>query len=57
MRVAYCLVGIVGACEHGMGLGRDIDYRLAHYWNKKNIFDINFSVEIFNIFVFIRTIH
>lgn len=46
MRIAYCLVGIVGACEWGKGIGRDIDYRLAHYWNKKNIFDIN-DVDVF----------
>ena len=33
MRIAYCLVGIVER-EHGMGLGRDVDYRLVH-WNKR----------------------
>ena len=47
MRVAYCLVGIVGSSKFGMGLGEDMDYRLAHYWNKKNIFDINGNVDVF----------
>ena len=47
MRVAYCLVGIVGSSNFGMGLGKDIDYRIAHYWNKKNIFDINDEVDVF----------
>jgi hypothetical protein len=47
MRVAYCLIGIVGSVNYGMGLGKDIDYRLAHYWNKKNIFDINKDVDVF----------
>ena len=47
MRVAYCLVGIVGSSNFGMGLGKDIDYRLAHYWNKKNIFDVNGGADVF----------
>ena len=47
MRVAYCLIGIVGSVNYGMGLGKDIDYRLAHYWNKKNIFNINKDVDVF----------
>jgi hypothetical protein len=47
MRIAYCLCGIVGASNFGMGLGKDIDYRLAHYFNKKNIFDVNDKVDVF----------
>ena len=47
MKVAYCLVGIVGATDFGMGLGADIDYRIAHYWNKKNIFDLDQDVDVF----------
>jgi len=47
MKIAYCLVGIVGSSNFGMGLGKDIDYRLAHYWNKKNIFDVNDEVDVF----------
>lgn len=47
MNIAYCLIGIVGSTDFGMGLGKDIDYRLAHYWNKKNIFDINDNVDVF----------
>ena len=47
MKIAYCLVGIVGATNFGMGLGKDIDYRLDYYWNKKNIFDINDDIDVF----------
>ena len=47
MKIAYCLVGIVGASDYGMGIGKDIDYRLAYYWNKKNIFDVNNDVDVF----------
>ena len=47
MRIAYCLVGIVGSSNFGMGLGNPIDYRLAYYWNKKNIFDVNPNIDVF----------
>ena len=46
MRVAFCLVGIVGSSNFGMGLGKPIDFRLGHHFHKKHIFDNN-DVDVF----------
>ena len=46
MRVAFCLVGIVGSSNFGMGLGKPIDFRLGHHFHKKHILDNN-DVDVF----------
>ena len=46
MKVAFCLIGIVGAVEGKYGTGCPIDYRIGHYFHKKHIFDNN-NVDVF----------
>jgi len=41
MKIAFCLVGIVGAAEHPNGVGSPVDYRIGHHFHKKHIFDPN----------------
>ena len=46
MKVALCLMGIVGAVEEKYGLGQSIDYRIGHHFIKKHILDKN-DVDVF----------
>ena len=46
MRIAFCLVGIVGYVEK-YGSGKPIDPNVAHEYNKKHIFDVNDNVDVF----------
>ena len=41
MRIAFCLIGIVGAVEGKHGTGRPIDYRIGHHFHDKHIFTPN----------------
>ena len=44
-KIAYCLVGIVGYTEP-QGRGKPVDFRIAHKYNKENIFGDN-DVDVF----------
>jgi len=46
MKVALCLMGIVGSATDKYGLGQDIDYRIGHHFIKKHILDKN-EVDVF----------
>jgi|ETNmetMinimDraft_9_1059917.scaffolds.fasta_scaffold51039_1 hypothetical protein len=46
MKVALCLMGIVGSATDKYGLGQDIDYRIGHHFIKKHILDKN-DVDVF----------
>tara|TARA_R110002020_G_scaffold22803_9_gene76626 strand:+ start:29 stop:766 length:738 start_codon:yes stop_codon:yes gene_type:complete len=46
MKIAFCLVGIVGYFEK-YGVGKPIDPKIAYEYNKKNIFDVNDNVDVF----------
>lgn len=54
MRVAFCLVGIVGSVQGKYGLdgttnstkGLPVDFRIGHHFHKKHIFDNN-KVDVF----------
>ena len=54
MRVAFCLVGIVGSVQGKYGLdgttnstkGLPVDFRIGHHFHKKHIFDHN-DVDVF----------
>ena len=46
MKVALCLMGIVGAVSEKYGIGQDIDYRIGHHFIKKHILDKN-DVDVF----------
>ena len=39
MRVALCLYGLTGSVEFGLGLGKPIDPRIAHYHHTKRIIE------------------
>ena len=41
MKIAFCLVGIVGAVENKHGQGQPIDYRIGHHFHNKHIFEPN----------------
>jgi len=41
MKIAFCLVGIVGAVEHPSGVGNPVDYRIGNHFHKKHIFEPN----------------
>ncbi len=46
MRIAFCLLGIVGYTE-SQGRGKPIDYRIGYEYHKKHIFDVNDNVDVF----------
>jgi hypothetical protein len=46
MKVALCLMGIVGSATDKYGIGQSIDYRIGHHFIKKHILDKN-DVDIF----------
>ena len=46
MRIAFCLVGIVGYVQK-YGNGQPIDPKIAYDYNKKHIFDVNDNVDVF----------
>ena len=46
MKIALCLMGVVGAAENKYGVGHPIDPRIGHYFYKKHIFDCN-DVDVF----------
>ena len=54
MRIAFCLVGIVGSVQGKYGLdgttnstkGLPVDFRIGHHFHKKHIFDHN-DVDVF----------
>lgn len=41
MKIAFCLVGIVGAANHKNGIGVPVDYRIGHHFHQKHIFNPN----------------
>ena len=50
MRAALCLSGIVGRLytqKSGYEWENDIDFRIGHYYYKKNILDVNKNVDVF----------
>jgi hypothetical protein len=46
MKVALCLMGIVGSATDKYGLGKSVDYRIGHHFIKKHILDKN-DVDVF----------
>lgn len=46
MKIAFCLVGIVGAVEHPNGKGNPVDYRIGHHFHNKHIFEPNSEHDI-----------
>ena len=46
LKIAFCLIGVVGSCERKYGVGLPIDYRIGYHFNKKHIFDNN-DVDVF----------
>ncbi len=47
MKIAFCLYGLVGSATQKYGVGRDVDYRIGHHFNKKHIFDQNDDIDTF----------
>ena len=41
MKIAFCLIGIIGAVEGKHGQGNPIDYRIGHHFHNKHIFEPN----------------
>ena len=41
MKIAFCLVGVVGAMEAKHGQGTPVDYRIGHHFHNKHIFEPN----------------